>query len=537
MLLILSVTRTQIYSTLNSERIDIPSLKLDINHKQNDFNEFLVKPELEDLILRTIEFGSIPSLTAAIIHKDRVIWASGFGEQSSLDTVFMIASITKTFTATAVLQLYEQGLIDLDADVNDYLPFPLRNPKYPDKSITTRMLLSHKSSLGGSQESYYDVTFQDLWRKLGFFNETYVFPSYPNWIKEYFHPNGSLYTPSVWNGYPPGPAGIATYANVGFDILGLIIERITSKPLEVYLNEEIFSPLGITNTGFNRTQFDQEKIVIPYFWNDTLDEVEPLPKYDCYAYGAGALRTTVMDLSNYLIAHMNGGISTTGFKILESNTIDLMHDCTHSSLGAGYGYGWARDSITSEWTGHNGGTVGTRAQMLFTYPEEEPDFPVGVIVIGNQGVVSESAIRMILNELMNDALTFSLPSEPININVNVEDNDKIVINWNKPLNQGNDLIKSYQIFRGRNSIEMTQIASIPGNETKYVDLMTNPNIEYYYSVSSVNGVGEGNKSIPSGPFKINLQKTTSSFTIVDLFLAFLVVNFITLRQKTTKQKQ
>ena len=107
------------------------------------------------------------SLSTCIIKNDTIIWSKGYGlydvpeqKQTTIDTIYVLASITKTIVGTALMQLYEQGLFDLDDDVNDHLPFELRNPNFPDDPITIRMLLSHTSSLNtNTQQQYYWFNF------------------------------------------------------------------------------------------------------------------------------------------------------------------------------------------------------------------------------------------------------------------------------------------------------------------------------------------------------------------------------------------
>jgi CubicO group peptidase (beta-lactamase class C family) len=102
---------------------------------------------LDATIPAVIAAGNAPSTQVAVVHDGRIVWSRAFGENTSVDHVYMNASVQKTFTAAAVLQLVEAGLVDLDADVGEYLPFPVRHPEFPGTPITTRMLLAHRSGL------------------------------------------------------------------------------------------------------------------------------------------------------------------------------------------------------------------------------------------------------------------------------------------------------------------------------------------------------------------------------------------------------
>jgi len=108
----------------------------------------------DKIITKIMQFGRIPAVSAAIIKGNNVTWKKGFGlydveneKEANKDTIYLVASISKTVTATAIMQLYEKGCFKLDDDVNKYLPFILRNPEYPNKPITFRTLLAHRSSL------------------------------------------------------------------------------------------------------------------------------------------------------------------------------------------------------------------------------------------------------------------------------------------------------------------------------------------------------------------------------------------------------
>ena len=130
---------------------------------------------------RRIEFymklGHMPSLSTCIIKNNSIIWSKSYGyydlknkKQASKNTIYMVASISKMFTAFAIMQLYEKDLLDFDDNINDYLPFKIVNPNYPDVNITFRMLLAHQSSLGDSSIGLY-LYFSILGYTLDWINE------------------------------------------------------------------------------------------------------------------------------------------------------------------------------------------------------------------------------------------------------------------------------------------------------------------------------------------------------------------------------
>jgi CubicO group peptidase (beta-lactamase class C family) len=166
--------------------------------------------DIDEEIQNLMKFGRVPSLSTCIIKDDVIVWSNayGFADKSqqisaTIDTNYMVASISKTFIATAILQLNEQGYFDLDDGVNDYLPFEVNNPNFPDDPITIRMLLAHQSSFSYNlplsiyvteDEFIYRQIFvwyhmKDLF-KSDFFDEEF----YP-WIKDIMTQDGIHYNP------------------------------------------------------------------------------------------------------------------------------------------------------------------------------------------------------------------------------------------------------------------------------------------------------------------------------------------------------
>jgi CubicO group peptidase (beta-lactamase class C family) len=326
-------------------------------------------PTLETEIESEITEGGIPSVQAGIIINDTLVWARGFGDQPSLDTVFRIASITKTFTATAFLRLHEQGLVDLDADVSDYLPFEVRNPNDPSVVITARMLLSHRA---GMTEAYdFGVPPVDH-TMVEFVNNIVVGEMYTPWTGPY-PPLGEIINstniadPDLWLSKS---GTFYSYSNSGFFFLSFLLEKITNQTFSDYIDENILTPLGMSSTGLNGSEFSG-RLAIPHgtFLNGSLIV---FPHFEHYKYGAGALLTTVLDLSKYLIAHMNEGISN-GVQILEPESVETMH----TAISSGYGLGW-HDGV---YQGHNGLTFGFEADMWYN---EVEDSRCGVILLINR---------------------------------------------------------------------------------------------------------------------------------------------------------
>ncbi len=333
--------------------------------KNNTERSIEINESIDNLILKIMDFGSIPSLTASIVDSNKIVWSKSYGlknieenQPSETDTIYLIASISKPITATAVLQLYDKGLIKLNDNVNDYLDFELKNPYYPDDNITFEMLLTHSSSLEIEPAYLYFVNYTD-----------YNLPRLDTWIKNYFYENETLKT-DVWMDVKPGTK--FKYSNIGFTILGYLVERISGQNLNDYCKENIFEPLEMKNTSFNLSELNIDDIAVPYFLayrhlrGEDLDIYTKIPHYSLYPYPAYGLRTNVKDLSNFLIAHINEG-TFNDFQLLNKTTAQMMHDSifpfAKPNQKLSYGFGWMNYGKIPKKQGHEGAFFGYSSAM------------------------------------------------------------------------------------------------------------------------------------------------------------------------------
>ena len=355
----------------------------------DDENDYVEKrPDLNGIFFDKVvtilmKLAHFPSLSACIIDSNEVVWSKGYGfydleneKPSTEHTIHNIGSISKTITGTALMQLYERGFFDLDDDVNDYLPFTLRNPNFPDVPITFRMLLSHSSGLApeiliDDYHPWYWFNFSD--------DPPFSFYPYP-WIIDYLTPGGKWYDPpfyGYWNPEnPPGEYHI--YANINFDIVAYLVEILSGESFLDYCNEHILLPLEMCNTSFNLSNLNIDNVAIPYYYSDgeylTIDTLPGFAdsKYHrILHYPVGGLYTTVIDLSHFLIAHMNGGVYK-GIRILEKETVMEMHKIQppdfDDSQTTDYGLAWVEMEYSfckEKLSGHNGGNFGVWTFMYY----------------------------------------------------------------------------------------------------------------------------------------------------------------------------
>ena len=367
----------------------------------------VLNSNVDDLIAQYMLEGHILSLEASLVFKDKIIWTKGYGEQSKDNIVYKIGSINKCFTATALLQLCEQGKFELDDDVNKFLPFSLRNPYYPNKSITFRLLLLHQSSLLRGGDFYYSHVLNDLEQQLGVSNES--LQAYPDWLDDVFlsYPSNDS---EVWGTWAPGEKKYQlAYSNLGYDLLGYLIEIISNQSIDKFFQNNIFEPLNMTNTHYTYQSYSPDRLATPHEWipegisfiyplrpgdyPNGSDRNHHLPIFNLDSRGAGALRSTTTDLANFLIAHMNNGVYGAN-RILSESSINLMHNESQVFYGNkiydSYGFGWMNEKlntleidgkhVTHFLQGHGGRVFGFNSLMFFNQ-----DINIGVILFVNQG--------------------------------------------------------------------------------------------------------------------------------------------------------
>jgi CubicO group peptidase (beta-lactamase class C family) len=283
--------------------------------------------EIDKAIVAEMSRFDIPSIVTCIIKKDTIVWEKTYGyaniekkTPASLNTIYPIASVSKLVTSVAVLQLYERKVLDIDKDINNYLPFPVRNPKYPDKKITPLLLLTHRSGLA----------WPDAWPSNEAPNFYSIYPndSAPNlgeWLKNYITPRGKNYNPKIWKNTEPGEAKL--YSNIGAALLGYLVEVILKKELTAMPYSENLNPIGHYS--------------VPYYPSTTI-------------------KSSISEFSHFIIAMMNGGVYKNE-RILKEKTVNeiLRVQYPNSWLGLMW---W---KYKGDWFGGQGGFQGSSSLTIF----------------------------------------------------------------------------------------------------------------------------------------------------------------------------
>jgi len=348
----------------------------DLQTPQPNHPSFQNDDAIDAFITATMSQYHIPGLSACILKEGRLVWHRAYGYADiekkipvTDSTLFSIASITKTITGTALMQLYERGMFNLDDNVNNYLPPDLQvvNPSYPSSPITFKMILSHVSSINDN----WDVL--DTMLVAG----DSPIPLY-DFLKGYLVPGGGYYSSTNCGTYPPGSTW--NYCNVAIALLGYLVEAITDTVFNEYCQRHIFSPLSMNETSWFLADLDTSHIARPYTW--TSSGYKPYPHENFPIYPTGRLRTSSLQLARFLNAFMQKG--TLGeIKILDSSTVALMTTAHYPGIPSGgrvtQGLIWFQiySGERLVW-GHLGGSNGADTKMFYYEPEQS-----GVIVLSN----------------------------------------------------------------------------------------------------------------------------------------------------------
>ncbi|MFN8396341.1 MAG: serine hydrolase domain-containing protein [Bacteroidia bacterium] len=325
-------------------------------------------PELEAELEREVSKKHLTSISYCVVNGDEVLYSNAQGladednNRASTDsTRYLIASISKTITAVALMQLVDQNLIALDDDVNAQLPFSLRNPDFPNDPITYRMLLSHTSSISDNHQNTLDL----------YCYGSDCTMSLEDYFDNVFVSGGAYFSSDNFSGEQPGAK--EDYSNLGFALLGYLVERIAQVPFDQYCEDHIFTPLGMRHTEWRLANTDLSQLAIPYS-NDIPDPNNP--HYTFPDYPNGGLRTTVLDMSRFLRAVMRDG-TFGGQTILTPASMaemkKLQFGSSEQCLGFYFNTLDGRDLL-----GHSGGEMGVTTEMFY-----DPSTNIGAIVFNN----------------------------------------------------------------------------------------------------------------------------------------------------------
>lgn len=352
---------------------------------------------LEQFIQERFEPSPMPGFACAAVVDDCIVWSKGFGwadvEDSipmTADTVMNIASVAKTVTATVVCMLWEETDFDLDADINSFLHFSVRNPNHPDVPITVRQLLTHRSSIKDSKA--YDGSYVCGTKH----------PSLEDWMHSYLIPGSALYSSDDnFHTWAPGtmspPETPRCYSNIGYGLLAMVFEAIAGVAFESYCQMKLFDPLGMTHSTWRLNDvppeshaglysliaedpkaFGNVEFVTEQLAKAQTAEPRSLFKHCLYSLPIatdGLLRTSVNELGRFLSLYTHDGVYDSE-RILKTETLQMILSNTHFGRALCW-QGGPREGRNVRWH-HGGGDPGVSTLIIF-----EPAHKLGVLLFSN----------------------------------------------------------------------------------------------------------------------------------------------------------
>ena len=350
-----------------------------------------IEDKFEGLIADSMMREHIAGLSLAVVKDGRIVYARGFGARdlkaglpATPDTLYGIGSITKSFTAMAIMQLQEAGKLNVDDPVSKHLPnFKLGREGKP---ITIRHLLSHSSGIPDlvweNVSSNRQLDGEEKWTPLTSFDD---FMTFINGAKDEVAAD---------------PGARFFYLNEGYVLLGKILEVASGMRYEDYITQKILRPLKMMRSGFPVKDFEKDGDVATLYQVQTKDNrlvsIPYVPSSFIYyfspGYADGFLFSSVVELCNYLTACMNEGVFE-GTRVLGESLveelfkprIDVGYPTVFGKRMYGYGWGVYGDFFGHRCIGHNGSILVSGGDLRFV-----PDLNLGVAVAFNNAM-SESA--------------------------------------------------------------------------------------------------------------------------------------------------
>ncbi|MEM9919211.1 MAG: serine hydrolase domain-containing protein [Bacteroidota bacterium] len=312
----------------------------------------------------------------AILNKEGITYKKGFGyadeatqKPYTIQSVQPIASISKTLIGVSLMKAQEQGKLQLDDDINQYLPFKITNPNFPDQKISIRHLATHSSSLKDSKHYEKAYIFKEKlppahkqwplgFQRLGVrkmvktYNRNKSMPL-EEFLKNIYAKGGKWYSKKK-SFHNKAPGTNFDYSNNGAAIAALILEKATGMNYQEYVLKNIVEPLGMTSSGWSWDQFEESQKSTLYLRD------QRLPEYRLITYADGGFITCVEDFSKYFYAIIRGYLGEESVLLQKASFQELVKSQINPSFESGLFW----ELPSKNQAGHSGGDPGV---VTFAY--------------------------------------------------------------------------------------------------------------------------------------------------------------------------
>ncbi|MEF8773627.1 MAG: serine hydrolase [Halobacteriales archaeon] len=298
----------------------------------------------------------LPGLSVAVVDPAELVYATGYGSRdlasnapATGETLYGVGSVTKAFTALAVLQLHERGALDVADPIAEYVPFEL------GEDVTLHELLTHSSGLPSLAVSEALIA-----RRAGLGEAGVPLGDDGDF---YAHVNGA------GDERVADPGEEFFYFNSGYTMLADAVEAADGRPFSRYVEQAVLAPLGMDRSTFDPERFaETDDAMTPYDAEEGLEPVD-LPVREL-SDGPGGLLASVADLGQFLRLQMGDG-SVDGERLIDPESLDRMH-AGHVDTPAGpYGYGWRRRDLLDRTLVGHAGSIGVSTAYVGFLPDED----------------------------------------------------------------------------------------------------------------------------------------------------------------------
>ncbi|OZQ59713.1 hypothetical protein CA600_29450 [Paenibacillus sp. VTT E-133280] len=353
-------------------------------------NDLNIGSLLHEMLADFVENEQIPGLAVGIVRDNQILFTGEYGTANVStgdplirSTLFHQASVSKTFVATAIMQLVERGKVDLDSPITHYLPyFKMEDERF--RILSIRQLMSHTSGMPDEEDYGWD-------------RPEYDEQSLERYVK-------GVYRHKLLS----EPGDNFAYSNIGYEILGDMIAKVSGMSFEEYMKNNILTPIGMRSSSFLKLEIETH-LAAPHIlgtsngYGGYVSDVFPYNR----AHGpSSTLYTNAGDMCRYLLMHQNRGTAGNGYQLLQSGSYDEMwkpHTTTsYGQENAQIGLGWFLGEYKGlRITSHSGWDTGFLSN-LFLLPDEN----IAVSIMTNCDYVwLGSALYPILDLLLGSNIT------------------------------------------------------------------------------------------------------------------------------------
>lgn len=326
-----------------------------------------------------VDAARLPGLAVCVFTAEATDWCDGIGlldptgdAPVDVDSAFLIASVSKMVTAAGALAAVEEGAVDLAAPVTQHADFALEHPT--GDAITVRQLLQHTAAIADADamDGYYtDGADPEM--------------SLDEAVRRYFDPGGPDYDAAA-NFLDQAPGEAFAYSNMGVALAGWVVEQATETAFDIWTEQQLLTPLGLTNTSWWLSDFSSATLAMPSEWVG--GGWEPYGQYSFSDYPDGGLRASASDLARFGRMLLRDG-ELDGVQILTTASVREMTAADFDDgEDGGVGLGWfTPSSLPQGWGGHDGGEAGALSALYL-----DPIRGVGVLYLANGDGEDETAL-------------------------------------------------------------------------------------------------------------------------------------------------